>query len=539
MTRKIAKGQNFGDWKLKKFLGGGGNGDVWLAINSANQEGAIKLLRKIERKTYSRFINEVNVIKKNSDIEGILPILDSYLPENPENDIPWYVMPVAQTLESYLAEKHFEDIASAITDVAKTLFELHSRNISHRDIKPENLLVKDGKIYVGDFGLVDYPDKVELTSSGDVIGAKWTMAPEMRREGNKADGKPADVYSLAKTLWIFITKNKKGFDGQYHANGVNGLRNFSYTVRKNIITWFRDRRVSVYESPLDSLLEESTSDNPSSRPTMQVFIDRLSLWEELNNDWKKRNPIEWQELQKQLFPTTMPQRVIWEDLTDIARILDIIGSTPSLNQMFYPSGGTMDLEGANVGLELHTIELVIDKRWVDLVRPQRLIFENFSSDTQWNYFRLETQSLEPTGIGNVYLGSEGLVEVEPLHYVDRSSWDSGYYEDERLPPSARLVTRHMNGDFVIFSKRSFYNLATSTSDGRHNQMAAEEFRNYIAQKVRMADEILRDKNLANLAAEKEISMSEVLDIYLRKDFHKDHLTRFRDLPYDDSLGDEE
>lgn len=538
MSKKIHKGQVFGVWKLKKHLGNGGNGDVWLALSSENQEVAVKLLREVKRKTYARFIDEVNVIKANSDVDGILPILDSYLPENPENEIPWYVMPVAQPLEKYLDGKHFEDVVTAIENVAKTLHEFHQRGISHRDIKPENLLVRNGKVYLADFGLVDYPDKINVTSSGDVVGAKWTMAPEMRREGNKSDGKPADVYSLAKTLWILITKNKKGFDGQYHANGMNGLKNFSYTIRRNIIIRNRDRKVSVYESPLDDLLEESTSDNPSSRPTIGAFAERLILWEELNNDWKKRNPIEWQELQKQLFPTTVPQRVFWENPTEIAHILNIVGSIPSLNQLFYPSGGTMDLEGANLGSEPHTVELVIGDRWIDLIRPKRLIFESFGSDSQWNYFRLETQSLEPTGIGRVSFGNEDLVEVEPLHYINSSYWDSGYYDGERLPSSARLVTRHMNGAFVIFSKRSFYNLATSTSDGRHNQMATEEFRNYIAQKVKLADEILRDNKLANLAAEKEIPMSEVLDTYFRRDFHRDHMARFGDGTYDDSLSNE-
>lgn len=164
MAQKIAKNVMFGNWKLKKFLGEGGNGSVWLAVNSSNEEVAIKLLRKIERKTYARFMNEVNVIKNNSDIDGILPILDSYLPEKPTEEIPWYVMPVAQPLENYLDGKHFEDVVMAIEAIAKTLYELHKRDISHRDIKPENLLVRDGKIYLADFGLVDYPDKINITS---------------------------------------------------------------------------------------------------------------------------------------------------------------------------------------------------------------------------------------------------------------------------------------------------------------------------------------------------------------------------------------
>ena len=68
-------------------------------------------------------------------------------------------------------------------------------------------------------------------------------------------------------------------------------------------------------------------------------------------------------------------------------------------------------------------------------------------------------------------------------------------------------------------------------------MTTEEFRNYIAKKVQAAKEILRDSKLANLAAEKEMSMSEVLEIYFRKDFHRDHMTRFLDVSYDELLND--
>jgi len=528
MAKKIAKNVTFGNWKLKKILGEGGNGSVWLAVDSSNKEVAIKLLRKIERKTYVRFMNEVSVIKNNGDIDGILPILDSYLPDKPTDEIPWYVMPVAQPLENYLDGKHFEDVVMTIEIIAKTIYELHKRDISHRDIKPENLLVREGKIYLADFGLVDYPDKINITSSGDIIGAKWTMAPEMRREGSKADGKPADVYSLAKTLWILITKNKKGFDGQYHAIGVNGLRNFSYVSKENINGRSLDRKASIYETPLDDLMQESTSDDPSSRPTMRAFIERLDLWKELNNDWKKRNPIEWQELQKQLFPTAMPQRVIWENLNDIVYILNLIGSIRALNHMFYPTGGGMDLEGAKLGLEPNTIELIIDVNYADIVKPKRLIFESFNADTKWNYFRIETGELEPTKIRSVYKDSEELIEIEPLHYIDRSYWDEGYYDGERIPSSARLVTRFMKGDFVIFSKISFYNHAPSTYDGRHNQMTTDEFREYIAEKVELTQKILQDENLAKLAAEKEISMNDVLNNYFRKNFQDDHMKRFRD-----------
>ncbi|MBL8092040.1 MAG: protein kinase [Anaerolineales bacterium] len=524
MTQKIAKNQIFGSWKLKKFLGGGGNGDVWLAVNSNNEEGAIKLLRKIDKKTYTRFINEINVIKENKDISGILQILDSYLPDNLSDEIPWYVMPVAQPLEKYLEEKHFEDTVLAIIQVAKTLFELHKRNISHRDIKPENLLFKDGEIYIGDFGLVDYPDKIELTSSGDAIGAKWTIAPEMRREGYKSDGKPADTYSLAKTLWILITKQKKGFDGQYNPNGINGLSKLNLTMKEDISYTEERYKRPAFIKPLDDLLIQSTDDSPQQRPSIEYFLKTLTWWIDTQKDLQTRNPIEWKDLQQQLFPITLPQRAVWENLNDIAYVLNLIGSVRALNHMFYPTGGGMDLQGARQGFEVNTIELDIDIDYIILIKPKRLIFENFNADPKWNYFRIETDGLKPSGIGHVNRNREELVEVEPLEYVSRSSWNENLYEGK----NNRLVIRFLKGDFVIFSKISFYNHASSTYDGRHNQMSTDEFRDYIANKVQIAQELLVNEEILKIAKEKEININDVLSIYFKNDFHSDYMKRFRD-----------
>lgn len=47
------------------------------------------------------------------------------------------------------------------------------------------------------------------------MGAVFTISPEMKRNPKEADGKKADVFSLAKTLWMFLTKDEKGFDGVY------------------------------------------------------------------------------------------------------------------------------------------------------------------------------------------------------------------------------------------------------------------------------------------------------------------------------------
>lgn len=47
-----------------------------------------------------------------------------------------------------------------------------------------------------------YPEKENLTKIKESVGAKTTIAPEMKRNAKDSDGKKADVYSLAKTLWM-------------------------------------------------------------------------------------------------------------------------------------------------------------------------------------------------------------------------------------------------------------------------------------------------------------------------------------------------
>ena len=204
-------GNTFGKWRLFSFIGAGGNGEVWQATNDdgASQEYAIKLLRNTGSIGYTRFTDEVKIVKENCDIEGLLPIIDDCLPPNPKKDTPWYVMPLAIPLNKYLEDKSPEERVGAILSISHTLVKLHSKGISHRDIKPPNVLVIDDQIFLSDFGLVEYPGKKEITIKEKDVGARWTIAPEMKRNPDVADGKAADVYSTAKTLWIVLTVEKK------------------------------------------------------------------------------------------------------------------------------------------------------------------------------------------------------------------------------------------------------------------------------------------------------------------------------------------
>jgi serine/threonine protein kinase len=500
--------QVFGQWELKSFLGGGGNGEVWKCINEQGELRAIKLLKRANAKAYYRFIDETTIIEKNSDIEGIMPMVDKYLPQNLEST-PFYVMPIAESSEGYLRGGAISSIMSAIMEVAETLVRLHDRKIYHRDIKPQNILRYKKRCCLADFGLVDYPDKKEVSKQNEEIGPKWTMAPEMRRESSSADASKADVYSLAKTLWIFLTGNDKGFDGQYSGQSVIGLKNH-----------LRD----VYITPIDNLLNKSTDNDPRKRPTISEFLNELGEWNNITGNFFKQNDEQWGEVQRMLFPNSMPSTAVWKDLKEIVFILRQLCKYDSLNHAFFPSGGGLDLVDARLSNELGCVEL--DCEVIHIVKPHKLLFESFGHNAHWNYFRLELEELPFTRL-NQNLDDpreyetdrffETVSELSPGNYYhhDVLSERRKYEKDFLILPKSRHVTRWNKGAFVFFNKASIYNADGSTYDGRHNQMSSDKFRSYIEGLVRKHLEYLEKAN-PNTATKSELIQNTKFNHQIQK-----------------------
>ena len=99
-------GQKVGGWELKEFLGGGGNGDVWRASRSDHQsDHAIKILRAMDATSYFRFRHEIAALSELKGVAGIIPLVESCIPETLKGNTAWYVMPVAQTFQMYRERK--------------------------------------------------------------------------------------------------------------------------------------------------------------------------------------------------------------------------------------------------------------------------------------------------------------------------------------------------------------------------------------------------------------------------------------------------
>jgi hypothetical protein len=262
VTRQI------GPWRLARRLGKGGNADVWEVTAAHGTTAALKVLRNKRpgSEPYKRFRDEILLLQELGRVEGVLPILDASLPLHPsEADPAWLAMPLATGIREQLGEKpRLTTVVGALLRIAIALVALSERGISHRDIKPENLFFYAGDFVIGDFGLAEFPGKEDLTRDSRRVGPLWYLAPEMLVSPSTAAGGPADVYSLAKTLWVIGGGQRFPLQGEHRLDRPALL----------LSTYASDESATL----LDPVIEKATRDDPAQRLTMVEFREELDRW---------------------------------------------------------------------------------------------------------------------------------------------------------------------------------------------------------------------------------------------------------------------
>lgn len=260
-NRKLAKGTKVSHWIVDQLIDQGGNGEVY----QVHRNGTIAALKRLKPKrrphAESRFRTEISVMNACLDIPGVLAIIDSCLTDD-DGGFAWYVAELATPFDKKLQAATLDQVLEAITSIAGTLSIMHSRGYKHRDIKPGNLFWTNDGWRVGDFGLVEVPDKAQLTESGEKLGPIYYIAPEMLVDASTADGAPADVYSLAKVLWATVAGLHFPLPGHLDP---------SIEVAR-LSTW----RPGLRSTKLEGVLSGATHLNPAFRPTMQEFYRELS-----------------------------------------------------------------------------------------------------------------------------------------------------------------------------------------------------------------------------------------------------------------------
>jgi outer membrane protein assembly factor BamB/serine/threonine protein kinase len=199
-------GQMVGDYRLLRWLGGGGFGNVYLAEQVRDgQQVALKVLRvRLTRQDELRaFINEARTMRLRHP--HIVPLLDFGLSRE---DTPFLVMEYAPrgTLRDCYPRGARVPLSQAVDyarQVGAALHYAHEQHLIHRDVKPENMLVReDGSILLSDFGIATVaPSSSSLDGEQGMAGTVAYMSSEQLQGRPRA---ASDQYALAVVIYEWL-----------------------------------------------------------------------------------------------------------------------------------------------------------------------------------------------------------------------------------------------------------------------------------------------------------------------------------------------
>src|SRR5262249_6370987 len=213
----IREAKQLGAYTLKKKLGEGGMGEVWLAEHrllkrpcamkfiraelAANPDTARRFEREVRAVTALTHFNTVRVFDYGMSDDGSFYYVMEYLDGPPLDNLVKGTGPLVPGRAVYL-----------LRQLCGALAEAHGAGMVHRDLKPGNIIVAalGGQRDVAkllDFGLVQDHSATEsddrITRAGTVLGTPSYMCPE-QAAGEAVDAR-GDIYSLGAVACFMLT----------------------------------------------------------------------------------------------------------------------------------------------------------------------------------------------------------------------------------------------------------------------------------------------------------------------------------------------
>ncbi len=211
--------KQLGQYKLRRLIGAGGMGEVYLAEHTLMKRPcAIKLIRPNKAndpQALARFEREVRATAKLSHWNSIEIFDYGHTPDGTFYYVMEYLpgMSLADIVERYGALPP-ERVIFLLAQVCDALGEAHDLGLIHRDIKPGNVFAayRGGYFDVAkllDFGLAkpmyqtDAPS-LDLTTAGSITGSPLYMSPEQATGESEPDAR-SDIYSLGALAYFLLT----------------------------------------------------------------------------------------------------------------------------------------------------------------------------------------------------------------------------------------------------------------------------------------------------------------------------------------------
>ncbi len=233
-------GLQIGRYKLRRLLGEGGMGMVYLA----EQEGEIK--REVALKIIKRGMGSARVLARFESERQALALLDHpniahvYDAGTTERGLPYFAMeyvkgiPITEYSDRYKLST--PERLKLFISLCQAIQHAHHKGIIHRDIKPFNVLVtlRDGNPVpkIIDFGVAKalnqrLTEKTLFTEEGQLIGTPEYMSPEQAEVTGLDVDTRTDIYSLGVLLYQLLTGHTP-FDSE-------DLRSRGYAEMQRII----------------------------------------------------------------------------------------------------------------------------------------------------------------------------------------------------------------------------------------------------------------------------------------------------------------
>ncbi|MGO8903972.1 MAG: protein kinase domain-containing protein [Isosphaeraceae bacterium] len=203
-------GATLGDFEVKRLLGRGGMGQVYLATQtSLNRPVALKVLHShyLSKPIYlSRFEAEATAVAKLNHPNIVHVYTLGYV-----DQVRFIAMEYVEgtNLREYINKKGALDLPLALSimrQAGQAIGAAGEVGLVHRDIKPENLLLtRKGRTKVADFGLCRDlgADRLHVTQPGTTMGTPLYMSPE-QAQGKALDHR-SDLYSLGVTFYHMLS----------------------------------------------------------------------------------------------------------------------------------------------------------------------------------------------------------------------------------------------------------------------------------------------------------------------------------------------
>ncbi|CAI2365107.1 unnamed protein product [Moneuplotes crassus] len=300
---------NCGKYKIKKKLGGGAFGQVFLSKNEeTSKHVAIKIIKPevLEKGTIDMIAKEVNILME-LDHPNITRLLEAGFMDlssrGKSNEVYCIALELARGGELF----DFISISGAFDeDICRYYFlqlldgieHLHNKGISHRDLKTENILLdKHYKLKIADFGF-----STTKSTNSTRVGTSGYMPPEFYYKKTYS-AQAADIYGIGLILFIMRSQcrpylNAKVDDAQYkyiHRNTPDAFWKY-YTKRKG-----KDYFSEEFKSLLNSLL----CFNPCHRLSISEIREHpwtmgpVATSEEVKEEFSRRKMELDEEMKKQ------------------------------------------------------------------------------------------------------------------------------------------------------------------------------------------------------------------------------------------------